>query len=203
MCLEEWGLNHNRCPNGCFKFNYTRPAKVLGVQLNKLRIKCENKDNGCHKVLRYDEIQRHQQECEFSLVHCKNEGCQVSVLRPAIGEHENYCEFEKKICEGCHEVVKKSEQAIHNCFKNINHRMVNLEQMVKDTMSKLENPAEGSDNDKSKAPMCVRHEYIQDYSLEFSIYHHPQNHYQITLPKDNLPMSEDARSLILRVVVND
>lgn len=68
---------------------------------------------------------------------------------------------------------------------------------------KLEKPADESDDENDKGPLCVRHEYIQDYSLEFSVYHQDTNHYQITLPRESCLMSEDARCLILRVVVHD
>lgn len=81
--------------------------------------------------------------------------------------------------------------------------MNTLEELVKETVSKLENPEEKSEPEERKGMTCVRHEYIQDYSLEFSAYHQNNNHYQITLPNENLPMSENATCLILRVVVND
>lgn len=52
-------------------------------------------------------------------------------------------------------------------------------------------------------PNVVRHELIQDYLLEFSIYHQQSNHYQITLPQFPMLVSPLARSVFLRVVVHD
>lgn len=101
--------------------------------------------------------------------------------------------LKNKICEGCNEIVRRSERLAHNCYSKINQKIQYLEEIVKDTADKLEQPLEKSECEESKGSLCVRHEYIQDYSLEFSIYHQENNHYQISLPAENLPMSKEAR----------
>jgi hypothetical protein len=81
----------------------------------------------------------------------------------------------------------------------INERLTKLENMLTETMSKLEDPEE----DEYKGNMCIRHEFIQDYSLEFSINHPNRNYYKIEIDPNNLPYSKNARCLILRIVCYD
>lgn len=117
--------------------------------------------------------------------------------------HEEVCEHQKSICNNCHEVVSRGDKQ-HDCLNGITNRISRMEKLIYEIGTKLEKPAEDSDHeDDKKGHMCFRHEFIQDYSLEFSIYHQNTNHYQITLPAANLPMSENARCLILRVLVHD
>ena len=154
--------------------------------------------------LNYDDIEIHHNTCEFALIHCKNQYCDESLLRPELAIHDAHCEYERNICNGCNEVITKGTYGTHNCISEINTRLNFLESVLTETVTKLENPPEESEqSEKGRGAMCVRHEYIQDYSLEFSINHHARNHYQITIPEENSPFSEYARCLILRVVVHD
>ena len=97
MCLTEWGLKHPRCPSGCADFKYIQPTKFLGKFLKKLKIKCENHMHGCHKVLKYDEVEAHHHSCKYAVIHCKNQGCNFSASRDELEAHEEECDYEKNI----------------------------------------------------------------------------------------------------------
>jgi hypothetical protein len=203
ICLEDWGKHHPRCPTGCVEFHYKKPTKSLKKILKRLKVKCENNRNGCNKVIKYNKVEDHHNSCKYAIIHCKNQGCEIVVLREDIDEHGRECQYKKNLCNGCNDVVSRGQLKNHNCFNNFNNRLQYIENLAKGTAAKLERPNDRSNDEEEKGPLCVRHEYIQDYSLEFSVYHQAVNHYQITLPANNLPMSHDARCLILRVVVHD
>ena len=99
-------------------------------------------------------------------------------------------------------VVNRKEQLVHNCYKNISNRILNLEGVVRNAIHHLERVDEKC-NEERKGPICVRHEFIQDYALEFTIFHQPHNHYQISLPLETPLTTVDTTAIILRVVVHD
>lgn len=191
-CIDEWGRNHPRCPNGCKDFKYTQIAKSFNKSLKKLKIKCENHLNGCDAILEYDDVEHHHGVCQYAVVHCKNEGCNAELMRPEMEEHEEHCLFERSLCENCQSIIVKGDRINHNCITVINNKISKLESLVKEIAKKLEDPKEDS-FDERKGTMCFRHEFIQDYSLEFSIYHPSVNHYQITLPVQSLLVTPEAR----------
>lgn len=201
-CINDWGINHPRCPNGCKDFKYTKTSKIVNSNLNKLKIKCENHSHGCKEVLRYQDIEYHHEVCEYAIVHCKNEGCNEVLRRGEMNIHEAECIHERHLCLGCEQVITRGNAAKHNCVANLNTRLSKTEGIVKEFITKMESAKETTQSE-SKGKLCTRHEFIQDYSLEFSVFHQPVNHYQITLPEQNLPVSEETRCVILRVVVHD
>jgi hypothetical protein len=210
-CLTFWNKKTKKCPSGCNKYKYTKPSKFLHEHLKNLTIKCENHDEGCDEMVKYEDIEKHQSQCEHSTVHCQHGGCDKVSNRGEMNQHDRKCDFKRSMCDSCHETILVNASTDHNCSTVLNAKIKSLEAIVKEFITKMEDaPSDDDDHDEDQAqvaafitPSSVRHEYIQDYLLEFSIYHQSSNHYQITLPHYAMPVSPNARSVFLRVVVHD
>jgi len=66
-CIDEWILNHpGACPF-CKNFDKKKQSILLNNILDKLKISCEYKDNGCNEILYYESLLKHQARCVFSM----------------------------------------------------------------------------------------------------------------------------------------
>ena len=61
--------------------------------------------NGWDAILDYNDVEHHHATCEYAIVHCKNEGCDVKLNRPEMEEHEEYWEYERSIWDICKNVI--------------------------------------------------------------------------------------------------
>ena len=91
------------------------------------------------------------------------------------------------------EYIPSDTGALHN-------KINKLEEIVRKFVTKMEDPSSSDEEDTEEVeapvenkPICYRHEYIQDYLLEFSIYHQSSNYSQITLPSYAMPVSATTR----------
>ena len=81
---------------------------------NLFKIKCKNERNGCQDVSLYGDLESHEKNCQFELVHCLNQGCSDWIIKSNIKQHrELLCNFALEICKYCLKDVYKHSAAIH------------------------------------------------------------------------------------------
>jgi len=74
--------------------------------INKLNTKCKN-DFCQWKGDLLDFVQDHQKVCEYSLIPCNNDGCEISFSKKDILQHEKDCLHQIVQCDYCQSRVKK------------------------------------------------------------------------------------------------
>ena len=65
-CIDEWIKDHpGACPF-CKNFEKKKSSIILNNILDKLKVTCLFKDNGCKEVLCYDALLKHESKCVFN-----------------------------------------------------------------------------------------------------------------------------------------
>jgi len=120
-CLQE-NIDHGVrdegnviCPGGCREVidpSNLQPSKLINRMVNKLSTKC---DTGfCPwKGDLLDFVQDHQKVCEYSLIPCTNDGCEITVMKRDIRQHEKDCLHQMIECDYCRGHVKKMNKKTH------------------------------------------------------------------------------------------
>ena len=95
----------NEC-NTCPKI-WTEPVKAeinktISKNLSQLILEWKNKFNGCHKSLKYNEIEAHLKDCPFEVVSCPSvTKCEAKLLRKNLDFHTSRCKYILVKCEYC------------------------------------------------------------------------------------------------------
>jgi len=120
-CLQE-NIDHGVrdegkiiCPGGCREVidpSNLQPSKLINRMINKLNAKC-NSDSCEWKGDLLDFVQDHQKVCEYSLVPCNNDGCEVTFFKKDILQHEKDCLHQIVECDYCQNHVKKMDKKTH------------------------------------------------------------------------------------------
>jgi len=97
------------CPGGCRETidpSNLQRSRLMNRMINKLNTKCKN--DFCEwKGDLLDFVQDHQKVCEYSLVPCNNDGCEITFFKKDILEHEKDCLHQIVECDYCQSLVKK------------------------------------------------------------------------------------------------
>ncbi len=77
-----------------------KPSRFIQNSLDSLEISCEN--TGCKAVVYLGELTSHINNCDYGLVTCTNDGCQMKVERKVKEYHEKIeCRFRVVQCAEC------------------------------------------------------------------------------------------------------
>jgi hypothetical protein len=101
-CINKWKSDgHNICPKRCSPLT-TRGVEgtILEQQLQSIRLKCKNYNNGCKQHLMLNEKNNHESICEYNSKQCSycNE---MIVIKEEFMHLLNQCEMFKVICLFC------------------------------------------------------------------------------------------------------
>ena len=110
-----------------------RPNKTLIRFLNKIKIKCTNKQ--CSETPDYSDYLSHLEKCPFKLYHCTNEGCNYTDILSNIKNHVNNCRYRIIKCIYCSQNVKQYMLEEHE--KKESNELIECEKCKK-TMNKGE-----------------------------------------------------------------
>ena len=141
-CLQEWETKDNKCPRGCEHFKYGKASKFLNNWLNKILVKCENRDRGCPDVLPHKKIEKHQATCTYAAAVCQNAGCGESMTKGEMPVHQDQCGYYPLRCQGCQMFYVRSEQGTHSCVTTMADKMARMEEMLEKLVAKEEAPKE-------------------------------------------------------------
>ena len=95
LCIQTWLETHPttmNCPE-CRSFmseESVRPIHSIRNLVGALKLRCENLDRGCTKILNVSEENNHKTICDFSRVTCA--GCSDVVNRIDLADHHLQCE---------------------------------------------------------------------------------------------------------------
>ena len=68
-CIIEWNKQSTNCPNHC-KFEPKPILFTIKNLLDKIKLKCINKNSGCMVVVYYKDFKSHMDNCEYVLCNC-------------------------------------------------------------------------------------------------------------------------------------
>ena len=100
-------LQSNSCPNcrkGLTDGNGNKhyfPDKASERRIKELKVKCDNKRNGCKWRKELAQLEEHLSKCGYAYVRCKN-NCKKLVLRHNLNIHlQNQCPMRECLCPKC------------------------------------------------------------------------------------------------------
>ena len=102
------------------KKNFNEKDSILQQIFDLIIIKCKNYNEGCDKILPYNDLKNHlDNECKFQEVFCPN-NCSSLIMKKDLNEHLKNCSYRKIKCEECGEfyIIKDKEIHKNNCPKS-------------------------------------------------------------------------------------
>ncbi|XP_048881059.1 RING finger protein 151 [Brienomyrus brachyistius] len=122
-CINSWLVHHHSCPEDRQPLEgaLLKPLfRYMRNDLSRLQIRCRNREQGCEMVCSLESVDRHERECEYSLVACTNTGCPLQVERRSLQAHLSSCEFRSRECRhGCGYTILSCEDAQHSCVAEL------------------------------------------------------------------------------------
>ncbi|EAS04680.1 TRAF-type zinc finger protein (macronuclear) [Tetrahymena thermophila SB210] len=108
VCIREWLIRHpNTCPL-CKNFREMRCVPMLKNMLDKLQFFCTNKKNGCEEIIRYEQVIKHEDSCEYKIEICPVLGCGQQMIKKILDKHiQEECEYVLSKCRWCEQQIKK------------------------------------------------------------------------------------------------
>lgn len=87
------------------------------IDRNKI-FKCKYYDKGCrYKGTANDMINVHPHECNFEIIPCPNQGCDVKIERGQLGEHLKKCDYRDVHCIFCKQFYIFKEEKVKILLK--------------------------------------------------------------------------------------
>ncbi|CAM9835571.1 unnamed protein product, partial [Heterosigma akashiwo] len=117
-CISDWLKRSSTCPARCslrrLKLcNLTKNRPVANL-IGKLQIRCRQAMERCDWVGSVEDRTTHvRNECPFTEVECKWEGCNRKVQRLKLDQHEFSCEEKEVSCDNCQARMKARQKEEH------------------------------------------------------------------------------------------
>lgn len=131
-CISGWLVHHHSCPEDRLPLDIStlKPLyRYMRNDLSGLQIRCVNAAQGCEAVCSLEALYTHEDQCEFTLMHCSNTGgeylcyhcgCPVQVERRGLEAHLTTCEYRSRVCpNGCGHTLLSMDQSQHNCVAEL------------------------------------------------------------------------------------
>ncbi|XP_028403186.1 uncharacterized protein LOC114525926 isoform X2 [Dendronephthya gigantea] len=114
--LEKTSLSCPVCQQKLTVETLRKAPRIISDFVSRLKINCDHAERGCDVVLELEALPRHVQDCEYTPVHCSNEGCDDVVNRRDVKQHETErCRFRMMSCDDCREKMPYSKYDTHGC----------------------------------------------------------------------------------------
>ncbi|XP_071953482.1 uncharacterized protein [Antedon mediterranea] len=144
VCISTWLRNHRSCPNCRAYLHSSRLKPVLPIlcnMINRLQVRCENAETGCVYTSQLETYNNnHIDVCEYSMVKCKNNECNIEVLRKHLSEHENECCHRLTKCDkGCDLMFPLGKLREHNCMSELKVKLQKVEDNYQTVSTELSN----------------------------------------------------------------
>ena len=120
-CIQR-NLRHNAktcpvCQHPLTEQTLTKPPRILTELLESLMIRCDYENRGCRELIKLEFLDRHVQDCRYSLTRCTNACCLEVINRYEKERHEReLCEFRQIVCHECGERLILKSSRVHPCF---------------------------------------------------------------------------------------
>uniref|UniRef100_A0A4W4GYN2 Ring finger protein 41, like n=1 Tax=Electrophorus electricus TaxID=8005 RepID=A0A4W4GYN2_ELEEL len=112
-CIHAWLLHRSTCPEDRLPLDVAalRPLhRYMRNDLARLQVRCVYGPQGCEVICALESLRRHEQQCDFALLSCSNDGththtltldcCPVQVSRRSLEAHLCVCEHRSGVCAG-------------------------------------------------------------------------------------------------------
>jgi len=117
QCISQALQTSQKCPidRERLTLEMLRPAvQIVTNMVNELKVFCPNGEMGCTVVMERQGVRHHlERECEFALVACANEGCDLVARRAEVIQHAENCQFKRVTCQLCGEIVREKLLKTH------------------------------------------------------------------------------------------
>lgn len=127
----------------CPKPTFLSVKKEVEKKLVKMEFKCKNHEQGCNEVLKYLEVQEHDENCEFRAVRCQAFSlCRTKVIQREIFKHEAVCPYIEVPCIYCKKQVQRMNIIVHeqeDCVSTFNCDKCGLTVRKEDTKKRPHN----------------------------------------------------------------
>ncbi|CAF0982631.1 unnamed protein product [Adineta ricciae] len=114
-CIKNWKAERTEpipCPENCTEFIERKcPAGYL-YALSELKLTCLNKSHGCNETLPYNNLETHEESCNYRLKTCP--GCRTEIIRMEFDEHCAQCPLFLLTCPECNTSYQRQYAGEHN-----------------------------------------------------------------------------------------
>jgi len=121
-CVENWAKKSSDCPMRCKPFEHsTIENSILKFQINKIKLFCGYKFEGCKEIFLINEKEKHDQVCQYKPTQCIK--CKKLVPKILLNEHYyKTCEKTQIKCNQCENNFSLNDFILHyeNCVTNQN-----------------------------------------------------------------------------------
>jgi len=113
-CITKYTEGHGGNCKCEFPFAPKNPPKTIEKILDDLTLTCENLARNCKNLVKYGELEMHEDTCEFAVIGCDNGGCDnKTILRIEREEHKKICKYEEIKCKLCPAKFKRMDESAH------------------------------------------------------------------------------------------
>jgi len=135
-CISKWSLQSKGCPNRCRHFIEKRVPPILNDILSDIKVACLYSINGCGEVLRYNALEKHENECGFVASECR--GCKKLICKKELEIHEARCDSVILKCKNCESMLKRVEMQSHTQVDCLQFQVKSINSTIKLLVSKFE-----------------------------------------------------------------
>jgi hypothetical protein len=108
-------LSGRNCPKSNNKIQIEKAVSVKILQdiISRQNIYCTNRETGCDWIGPLIDRSNHISQCPKAMTKCKNQGCEIKIIRELIWEHERVCDYRLTACEKCNQLILNKEKETH------------------------------------------------------------------------------------------
>ena len=113
-CLKKFCKETRQCPMLCEKPRFVSIEKEIQKLTKDLKFSCVNQVLGCEKVLGYQDVLSHGQNCEYTAIKCEAySDCKTKCIKKDINSHLLICPYIKTPCVFCMKEVRRIDMTSH------------------------------------------------------------------------------------------
>ena len=131
-CIETWiekqgNRSQKQCPFDC-SYEQKRAPPVLNNLLSKLQIICSYAPRGCRQILSYDQLDAHENSCEYERTPCSI--CNLLVSNRPTAEKHNIRQCFQKIHKENPDQIQEQFRMLLNIVEESQRRIEELEKRL-------------------------------------------------------------------------
>lgn len=119
ICINKWLNNNSKCPNMCSMFKSSKLGRIAQNILNKVKLNCLYRSNGCFAEIEYENYMKHCENCKYVQFECLYDNCGYIGPKYKLEEHFGNCHRPIILCRNCNISLTIVEYNSHflNCYR--------------------------------------------------------------------------------------
>ncbi|UJR32890.1 hypothetical protein I4U23_020351 [Adineta vaga] len=140
-CIKNWKVDAaepHLCPHDNHEYIQRKCPSGNMYALSKLQITCRYKPHGCSESLPYNNLETHEETCDYRLKTCS--GCSAEFTKMNFNEHYRGCPFVLLKCNECATDFQRQYQVEHteiNCLRIQLHKIRDERENYRQKQSEL------------------------------------------------------------------